>query len=97
MTEGPGGNWQVREFTIEAGHTFQSAPYENIKISATLKCIIKVGYSEDEFKLALKEANDKLTNMLRLSLREQRRVAPGWSNAIKRNLQTEVPETETTE
>jgi hypothetical protein len=91
--EGAGGNWQVREFTVGAGHTIATGQFENIRLYAEIKATIKVGYTEEEFKEALNEVETKLRMILKETfiaqkLKRTEPKSPDDVRTIQRNVET---------
>lgn len=55
----------LKDFSIGAFHTFSLPNYENFKIEARITCGVKIGSTDEEFRATLKEAQDKLKEILR--------------------------------
>lgn len=63
----------VKDFTIGAGHTISTGPYENIKVEASITCGSKIGCTDEEFRETLMSAQQKLKEILRETYLSQRR------------------------
>lgn len=66
---------ELLEFKIGAHHTISTGPYENIKVEAQITCGVRRGTTDEQFKEILKQAEDRLKELLRETYRSQKRPA----------------------
>jgi hypothetical protein len=65
------------EFTISVGHTISTGvPFENIKIGAELKCAVRRGTTNEQFKVLLEQAETRLKEIAVETYKAQKRPKP---------------------
>jgi hypothetical protein len=69
----------IREFQIGTAHTISTGNYENIKVEAHIKFGLKVGYTEEELRECIKEAQARLKEILRETYVSQKRQKQAMS------------------
>lgn len=79
----------IREVKIAAGHTISTAPFENLKLEASLTFGVPVGCTDEELHAYVLDAQGRLKRILRETYIHQKRPQPRPQQAQQPDYQQE--------
>lgn len=79
----------LKEFSIGTHHTISVAPFESLRIEASITCGCRIGCTDQEFRETLALAEARLREILEETYRNQKRRTEPQSNATSQRTEPE--------